>query len=228
MTDFEKRLLALLDRIRPILETDAKRKGIPVSQSYTRRALISQIDDLKVESQYSHFRGEAALRRPWIADILNQNGFTSFVEIGVKEGETLDYIAKMTNVPLIVGVDPFRPDGIWDEGTHEVHRVIARAVAFRHCDRIILAETTSVQAAENASLSRFPPFGMIYIDGDHSYEAVRADIEAWRPLLKPGGILAGHDISKASVRQAVDEAFGHGWRYAGVDITWYWRKPDDS
>ena len=34
----------------------------------------------------------------------------------------------------------------------------------------------------------------IFIDGDHSYEAVRADLAAWEPKLVPGGILAGHDF----------------------------------
>lgn len=33
----------------------------------------------------------------------------------------------------------------------------------------------------------------IWIDGDHSYEAVRADIEAWFPHLKHEGIIAFHD-----------------------------------
>ena len=50
-------------------------------------------------------------------------------------------------------------------------------------------------------------FDFVFIDADHSYEAVRADILAYRPLVKRGGILAGHDYAPKweGVRQAVDE-----------------------
>jgi len=48
---------------------------------------------------------------------------------------------------------------------------------------------------------------LIFIDGDHSYEGCRADIEAWLPFLKFGGVMAFHDFgSRASgVTQAIFE-----------------------
>ncbi|WP_197231395.1 class I SAM-dependent methyltransferase [Novipirellula artificiosorum] len=33
----------------------------------------------------------------------------------------------------------------------------------------------------------------VFIDGDHSYQSVKADLTAWHPKLRPGGILLGHD-----------------------------------
>lgn len=36
-------------------------------------------------------------------------------------------------------------------------------------------------------------FDFIYLDGRHDYMSVKSDIEWYYPLLKPGGIFAGHD-----------------------------------
>lgn len=34
----------------------------------------------------------------------------------------------------------------------------------------------------------------LFIDGDHSYDGVKADYEMYAPLVRPGGIIAFHDI----------------------------------
>lgn len=50
----------------------------------------------------------------------------------------------------------------------------------------------------------------IYVDADHSYEAVKRNLVDWYPFLKSGGVIAGHDYNKKvfpGVVQAVDEFF---------------------
>ncbi len=58
---------------------------------------------------------------------------------------------------------------------------------------------------------RFPDesFDFIFIDADHSYSAVLADLNAWFPKLKPGGIIGGHDwhTDYPGVEKAVKEFF---------------------
>jgi hypothetical protein len=49
---------------------------------------------------------------------------------------------------------------------------------------------------------------LVYIDADHSYEGVKADIEFWRGKTK---VIAGHDYGMAHTKgvvKAVNEAFG--------------------
>jgi hypothetical protein len=47
----------------------------------------------------------------------------------------------------------------------------------------------------------------VYIDGDHRYEGVKADLKAVLPLCAPGAVIAGHDYCKRTpgVMQAVQE-----------------------
>jgi predicted O-methyltransferase YrrM len=35
---------------------------------------------------------------------------------------------------------------------------------------------------------------LLFIDGDHTYEGVKADFEKYLPLVKKGGLIAFHDI----------------------------------
>ena len=50
---------------------------------------------------------------------------------------------------------------------------------------------------------------VIYVDGSHEYEDVKADIIAYLPLLKLGGTMFGDDFSAfEGVARAVEEMFG--------------------
>ncbi|MFL6040985.1 MAG: class I SAM-dependent methyltransferase [Gaiellales bacterium] len=55
----------------------------------------------------------------------------------------------------------------------------------------------------------------VYIDGNHTYEFVKADLECYAPKLRPGGYLAGDDYGvrgwwEDGVTRAVDEFVASG------------------
>ena len=64
-------------------------------------------------------------------------------------------------------------------------------------------------SAEACSLYEDKSLDFVFIDADHSYEAVKEDLEAWFPKIKDGGTIAGHDYGNPSngVKPAVDEFF---------------------
>ena len=67
---------------------------------------------------------------------------------------------------------------------------------------------SSVEAAR-----LFPPeyFDMVFIDADHWYYNVVADIKAWEPLVKKNGVFCGHDYISSrhyEVKKAVHDTIG--------------------
>jgi predicted O-methyltransferase YrrM len=70
------------------------------------------------------------------------------------------------------------------------------------------------------------PIDYLYIDADHTYDGVRADLEAWAPLVVRGGLLLGDDYGHhlfPGVRQAWDEfEAAHG-----LNLTRYQSDPPD-
>lgn len=52
------------------------------------------------------------------------------------------------------------------------------------------------------------PIDYLYVDADHSYDGVAADLRAWLPKLRPGGLILGDDYGSdmyPGVKQAWDE-----------------------
>jgi predicted O-methyltransferase YrrM len=47
------------------------------------------------------------------------------------------------------------------------------------------------------------PIDFLFIDGDHSYEAVKSDVDLWFPKLKPNALVIFHDIGWATGVQKV-------------------------
>lgn len=60
---------------------------------------------------------------------------------------------------------------------------------------------------------------MVFIDGDHSYNSVRADILGWGTFFKEPGLLCGHDREVPDVKRAINELVP-GWKEAPGSI-WY-------
>ena len=72
-------------------------------------------------------------------------------------------------------------------------------------------------AAARTLAARRGTIDLIFIDGDHSYEACRDDIAAWAPFVKPGGVIAFHDFGSRAdgVTRAIFEAVKAG-RFAEI------------
>jgi len=73
---------------------------------------------------------------------------------------------------------------------------------------------TSLEAAQQYEDNSID---FIMIDGEHSYEAVKADIQAWLPKMKNGGVMTGDDAFSMEVRKAAQECLReYGVEFPGV------------
>jgi len=75
------------------------------------------------------------------------------------------------------------------------------------------------KSVEVAALIPDGVMDFVFIDASHKYWDVIHDIEAWKPKLKPDGLLCGHDIHMKEVLKAVDELVP-GWE-GGEDAMWF-------
>jgi hypothetical protein len=68
----------------------------------------------------------------------------------------------------------------------------------------------------------------VFVDGDHSLEGVIKDIEAWKPRVNPGGIMAFHDYEKdvwKDVKIGVDDKMSDCTEIVTVDTLRILRLP---
>jgi predicted O-methyltransferase YrrM len=68
----------------------------------------------------------------------------------------------------------------------------------------------------------------VFIDADHTYEGVCADIKAWWSKVKQGGALCGHDAAHPNfpgVSKALDDIFTpDGWELFDDHVWRVWIK----
>eukprot|EP00931_Biecheleriopsis_adriatica_P078757 TRINITY_DN52176_c0_g1_i1.p1 TRINITY_DN52176_c0_g1~~TRINITY_DN52176_c0_g1_i1.p1 ORF type:complete len:349 (-),score=58.97 TRINITY_DN52176_c0_g1_i1:254-1300(-) len=156
-------------------------------------------------------------------------------EVGVHKGETSKQLLEAVRGLRLVGVDPYpgmygnevsseRRDGMGSEQSYSV----AKEIFAQFPERAELQRTTSLEAA-----SVWPSrilFDLVFIDGEHDYTSCLQDIQAWAPLVRPGGILSGHDYRAAepgvsrAVHQQVPMKKGAVLHLAPHSF-WWWRVP---
>jgi len=163
----------------------------------------------------SLIRGRApqAKRESFLRD-LPKGGICA--EIGVWRGDFAEQMLRIVQPKQLHLVDP------WEFMPSEPLRWYGGALAKSQAnmDDIALAVQTRFRDDPRVTIHRVSsmaffsdrnePLDLVYIDGDHSFEAVYADLHGAWPLIRPGGILGGDDYhlvqkGRQAVREAADQ-----------------------
>jgi len=139
-----------------------------------------------------------------------------FVELGSWKGMSAAFMAvELINASKDIKfdcIDIWADGGYLEDGTQDLfgvdlmNRFLDNVKPVAH--KINAIRSDSAEAAKN-----YPDqsIDFVFIDGDHSYNGCRRDIEAWLPKVKDGGVLAGHDYGwHEPIRTAVKDIFGEG------------------
>ena len=138
------------------------------------------------------------------------------VEVGSFYGRSACYLAgklrDMKKKVTLLCVDNWAdPEMTWGS-TYELFRENVQQLGL--LDIIVPICTPSVRAAAFVKDN----LDFVFIDAAHDYENCLADIKAWLPKVKKGGVIAGHDIHVAfpGVKKAVEEMFAERYTLVGV------------
>lgn len=153
------------------------------------------------------------------------------VEVGSWMGASTCFIAGglKGNAAKVYAVDNFQglstcgEDSAWYGRHFQSLGVKSTLEIFReNCSRLGFAG--KCEAVVNDSLAaartleaRRGAIDFVFIDGDHSYAACKADIAAWAPFVRRGGVIAFHDFGSRAdgVTQAIFEEIKAG-RFAEI------------
>jgi hypothetical protein len=127
---------------------------------------------------------------------LPRNG--RIAEVGVQRGyfaRTIFNIARPRELHLIdVWSQLAVPN--WTKVTREVHWDNMREVQQQFSEQIAAGSVILHQGLSQRVLDVFPVgyFDWVYLDGDHRYQEVRAELEICHTRVCDGGFIAGHDF----------------------------------
>ena len=157
------------------------------------------------------------------------------VEVGSWKGRSTKALA-MHTTGVVYAVDHWQGSGIDDpdtwveaatKGADALHAEFLRNLSAElSAKKVIPIRAESGRAVhELRDLLAGRKADMVFIDADHSYDSVKRDILNYRPYVREGGLLSGHDYSFAwpGVIQAVDELEPRK-SLAGETSIWYIRR----
>ena len=118
------------------------------------------------------------------------------VEIGTSMGGTLYLWTRLAQADATI-ISADLPGGKFGGGYSPLrtplYQSFARAQQKLHLLRVDSHEKATLEQVKQ--LLGGEPIDFLFIDGDHTYEGVKQDWEMYSPLVRPGGLVAFHDIA---------------------------------
>lgn len=171
------------------------------------KKLLTQFTNQAIKSQWH-------IRHPTLNKLYQTKHCQVCVEIGVARGElTQSFLENVPTIKSYAAVDPFLGGydskdlmSRWLEN-EKAGVAWAQAVMYRMRDYGCKFKMYHGKSEDMVQHFANHSIDCIFVDGDHTYEGVKLDIDLWHSKLRPGGTFFFDDVSTVfmGVVRAVDE-----------------------
>ena len=140
----------------------------------------------------------------------------TFIEVGVWKGKSICFLGQLLRIKdkkvKVYAVDTF--EGTKNEEPHQnqIEEIGGSTLPIfeenlKKLDLEDIITPIVKESVEAAKDFEDETVAAMFIDGDHSYEGVMADLEAWYPKICYNGWILGHDYWMDDVKNAVHDYF---------------------
>lgn len=139
------------------------------------------------------------------------SGYRRGAEIGVWKGGFSERLCQANPGLSLIAVDPWQA---YDDYVDPKNVRLKIDAARREAEQRLAPYGCEIKPMTSTAAAGTVPDGsldFVYIDGNHAKAYVLADLEAWAPKVRRGGIVSGHDYeleprhAHLQVRDAVDD-----------------------
>jgi predicted O-methyltransferase YrrM len=185
----------------------------------SQRAALDKIEDWPtLVAEVCRYKGRRAIYANQIppeigavCDLVRPMKPKVIVEIGTSQGGTLYLLSRLVQPGgVVISIDlPGGPGSV-----RPVMRAVYRSFGKKNGVQVITLDRDSHSQATHAEIEQIlagREIDLLFIDGDHSYEGVKADFHAYRRFVAPNGVIAIHDVA-------------HEDRHKTIFVPQFWRE----
>ena len=146
--------------------------------------------------------------------LFKELGYKVGAEIGVYKGTYSEVLCRANPDMKLYCIDPWttyesedpEPYGQDQKALDGFHEETKERLSKYNCEIIKKKSMEAIKDFKQGDLD------FVYIDANHSYHSVKEDVESWSEIVRPGGIVAGHDYGhfkhrdrNLGTKKAIDE-----------------------
>ena len=138
---------------------------------------------------------------------IKERNYKRIVEVGTAYGGLANHLLSTCEIELFITIDPYKfyPDmpGLFDQDDYDMlkYQTADRLKKYEVCHMVFMNSKEGYDWVKDDY-----KVDAVFLDGLHTYDMVKWEIEHYSKLIRPGGALIGHDYDTfKEVKRAVDE-----------------------